>query len=601
MTTRPVQEHLVDTEKKLCLFRSAPTGTPPLSHPREARVRRLLSRISHHPHHAEGQAAPARKHALFDSLRLKIPTTPNHDIEASTFEELPLSDCTMSPRNEGILDSPDWDDVTPSWNEKPKWLTEEQSDWKPARLLRFRRPSRSTLARLGCFLWPIKDTKQADMTLRPTAYLDGLRGFAAFLVYWHHNELWAHEPKIQNRIFENSFGYEGKFHFVAFPGVRHLFTGGHFAVSVFFVISGYVLAAKPLGLIQNGHHARMAESVGSALFRRWLRLYIPVAVTTFVFMSFLHAFDVWVDNIDRSSSWREDVWVWYCELKNFSFIFTSGSSPFFSWNRHLWSIPVEMKGSIIVYTALLAFSRCTVNARLWCEAGLAFYFMYIADGWYGAMFVTGMLLCDLDLLARKDELPAIFKKLEPAKTFIFYHLFVASMYLGGVPSYTGDVNNLGQNRGWYYLSLLKPQAVFDYKWFYLFWAAALLVASVPRIRWLRAFFETRFCQYLGRISFALYLVHGPVLGVLGDRIYTAVGWWKDSEKEHLAHLVDRFLLSKVGPLGLEPAFLIPHLVLLPLTLWLAEVVTLFVDEPSVRFAQWLYGKTLSAPPATMKA
>ncbi|KAF6808572.1 acyltransferase [Colletotrichum plurivorum] len=507
----------------------------------------------------------------------------------------------MSPRNEGILDRPDWDDVTPSWNEKPKWLTEEQSDWKPARFLRVRRPSRSPFARLGSLLWPIKDTKKADKTLRPTAYLDGLRGFAAFLVYWHHNELWAHEPKIQNRIFENSFGYEGKFHFVAFPGVRHLFTGGHFAVSVFFVISGYVLAAKPLGLIQNGDHARMAENVGSALFRRWLRLYIPVAVTTFVFMSFLHAFDVWVDNIDRSSSWREDVWLWYCELKNFSFIFTSGSSPFFSWNRHLWSIPVEMKGSIIVYTALLAFSRCTRNARLWCEAGLVFYFMYIADGWYGAMFVTGMLLCDLDLLARKEELPAIFKKLELAKTFIFYHLFVASMYLGGVPSYTGDVNNLGQNRGWYYLSLLKPQAVFDYKWFYLFWAAALLVASVPRIRWLKAFFEMRFCQYLGRISFALYLVHGPVLGVLGDRIYTAVGWWKDSEKEHLAHLVDRFLLPRVGPLGLEPAFLIPHLVLLPLTLWLAEVVTRFVDEPSVRFAQWLYGKTLSAPPATMKA
>ncbi|KAF4843363.1 hypothetical protein CGCSCA4_v008228 [Colletotrichum siamense] len=505
----------------------------------------------------------------------------------------------MSPRNEGILDSTDWDEVKPSWCDKSKWLSEE-SDWKPATLTRTRRPSRLNLSSLGTFFWPIKDTKQSE-TLRPTAYLDGLRGFAAFLVYIHHNQLWAHEPHVQNRIFENAFGYENKFHFIAFPGIRHFFTGGHFAVSVFFVISGYVLSAKPLSLIQAGDHAKLAENVGSALFRRWLRLYLPLLATTFIFMSFLHMFDIWVDNIDRMSTWREDVWAWYCEAKNFSFVFTAGGGPFFSWNPHLWSIPVEMKGSVIIYTALLAFSRCTRNARLWCEAGLAFYFMYIADGWYGAMFVTGMMLCDLDLLAKKDELPAIFDKLKGAKTFIYYHLFVISMYLGGVPSYTGDVNRMRENRGWYYLSLLKPQAVFDYKWFYLFWAATLLVACVPRIWWLRRFFETRFCQYLGRISFALYLVHGPVLGTLGDRIYTAVGWHKDSERQHLAHLVDKFPLPMAGPLGLEPAFVLPHLILLPLTLWLAEMVTRLIDEPSVKFAQWLYKKTLPAPAPSTKA
>ncbi|WYZ42506.1 hypothetical protein EsH8_VI_000205 [Colletotrichum jinshuiense] len=453
----------------------------------------------------------------------------------------------MSPRNEGILDSKDWDDVKPSWCERPKWVA-EAIDWKPATLVRSKRPSRLNLSRIGSFFWPIKDTKTSE-TLRPTAYLDGLRGFAAFLVYWHHNQLWAHEPDVQNRIFENAFGYENKYHLAAFPGIRHLFTGGHFAVSVFFVISGYVLSAKPLSLIQSAEYGKLAENLGSALFRRWIRLFLPLVATTFIYMSLIHIFDLWIDNIERQSTWKEDVWSWYCELKNFSFIFTTGGNPFFSWNPHLWSIPVEMKGSIIIYTALLAFSRCTRNARLWCEVGLAFYFMYIADGWYGAMFVMGMMLCDLDLLAKKNDLPAIFKRLEPAKVFIYYHLFVISIYLGGVPSFSRNVMKLSDNRGWYYLSLLKPQAVYDFKWFYLFWAAVLLVASIPRIWWLKRFFETRFCQYLGRISYALYLVHGPVLGTLGDRIYTAVGFYKDSEKEHLAHLVDKFPLPKIGPLG----------------------------------------------------
>ncbi|KAK1595638.1 acyltransferase [Colletotrichum navitas] len=503
----------------------------------------------------------------------------------------------MSPKNDGILDSRDWDEIKPTWSEKSKWLA-KGVDWKPTTLARSKRLSRLSLARLKSFIWPIGCAKQPH-ALRPTAYLDGLRGFAAFLVYWHHHELWAHEPYIQNRVFENSFGYENKYYFVAFPGIRNLFTGGHFAVSVFFVISGYVLSAKPLSLIQSGDHGKLAENLGSALFRRWIRLYLPLVATTFIYMGFLHLSGTWVENKDRASTWIEDVWLWYCELKNFSFVFTTGGSPFFSWNPHLWSIPVEMKGSVIIYTALLAFSRCTRNARLWCEAGLAFYFMYIADGWYGAMFVMGMVLCDLDSLAKNNDLPNIFKRLEPAKTFIFYHLFLISMYLGGVPSYTGDAMRMRENRGWYYLSFLKPQAVFDYKWFYLFWAAVLLVACIPRLWWLRRFFETRFCQYLGRISFALYLVHGPVLNTLGDRLYTIVGYYKDSERQHLAHLVEKFPLPKVGPLGLEPAFLLPHLAILPFTLWLADLVTRFIDEPSVRFAQWMYRKTLntSATPA----
>src|SRR6202000_426710 len=173
-------------------------------------------------------------------------------------------------------------------------------------------------------------------------------------------------------------------------------------------------------------------------------------------------------------------------------------------------------------------SRCTRNARLWCEVGLIFYFMYIVDGWFCALFVAGMLLCDLDLLAQSDDLPTVFATLAGSKTIAFYAMFIVSIYLGGVPSYSSDINVLKESPGWAHLSYLKPQAVFDYKWFYLFWAATSLVASIQRISWLKSFFETRFNQYLGRVSFAFYLVHGPLLWSLGDRVYAAVGWSKES-------------------------------------------------------------------------
>lgn len=421
--------------------------------------------------------------------------------------------------------------------------------------------------------------------LRRTAYLDGLRGFAALLVYFHHHQLWAHDVNPVNM--ENAWGYDGKYYFATLPGIRNFFTGGHYAVTTFFVISGYVLSTKPMSLIHAGEQAKLADNLASALFRRWLRLYLPVIGTTLLYLTLWHVFDIWTI-AKRENKYSDELWQWYMELKNFSFIFSGGGSPWFTYNVHVWSIPVEFKGSIVIYTAVLAFSRCTRNARLMCEVGLIWYFMYISDGWYCAAFTAGMLINDLDMLALSDNLPSFFSILKPYKTAIFYALFVISTYLGGVPSVNFDEKVLRDSPGWYLLSFLKPQAVFDYKWFYLFWAATLIVATIPRIPWLKAFFETRFNQHLGRISYAFYLVHGPILWTLGDRLYTAVGWAHEAELQAIPNWVNRFPLPKVGPQGLEIAFILPHLILLPFTLWMGEVITRLIDEPSVKFAAWFY-------------
>lgn len=227
---------------------------------------------------------------------------------------------------------------------------------------------------------------------------------------------------------------------------------------------------------------------------------------------------------------------------------------------------------------------------------MIFYFLYIVDGWYGAMFMAGMLLSDLDLLAVAGQLPRIFTALQGFKELIFFHLFIVSLYLGGVPAYDTSGEALAKSPGWMWLSHLRPQAVFDPKWFYLFWAAVLLVASVPRLPWLKQFFEGSFCQYLARISFALYLVHGPIIWLLGDRLYAATGFSRDVHQEKLPHWVDKFPLSQAGPMGLEFAFFAPHLILLPVTLYAAEIVTKLFDEPSVKFSNWLYNKTLAPSP-----
>ncbi|KAJ4133791.1 hypothetical protein NW768_005379 [Fusarium equiseti] len=497
----------------------------------------------------------------------------------------------MSPRTSGLLDSDDWDEVK-SDSSSSEWSLSKtySSYWKPAQ----------TSSKIKQALNSVQNfirarSKPPLENLRPTAYLDGLRGFAALLVYIHHHQLWAHGIIDQDGLFENAFGYGGKYYFATFYGIRHFFSGGHYAVSTFFVISGYVLSLKPMSLIQAGEYIQLGDVLASSFFRRWIRLFLPLILTMIIYITYLHIFGVWVRIMTKQKFWYDEMWVFYYEFKNFSFVFKEGGEPWLSYNRHLWSIPIEFKGSVVVFTAQMAFSRCSKNARLWCELGLIFYFMYISDGSFYAMFMSGMLLCDLDLLANKGELPRWMARLEPVKEFIFYHLLVFSLFLGGVPSENRNLEQLAKNRGFYYLSWFKPQAVFDYKWFYLFYAAVLLVASIPRIFWLKGFFETRFCQYLGHISFALYLIHGPVLWVVGERLYMAAGWHNDDMMKNIPHWANKLPLSTSGPRGFEMAFLVPQLILLPLTFGLAHVITRFIDTPSVKFAAWFYRKALGDP------
>ena len=447
-------------------------------------------------------------------------------------------------------------------------------------------------------LRPALFSRRAPKQLSPTAYLDGLRGFAALLVYWMHHQIVNRNGQPDGEILENGYGYKGVYYFACLPIVRTFFTGGHIAVTVFFVISGYVLSAKPLRLIQAGELVKLDDNIASALFRRWARLYIPCMMTTFLFFTSWHALNISTFWPHHQDTYLAEIWNWYAEFKNWTFVFRPGEAYFFSYNVHLWSIPVEFRGSIIVYTTLMALSRSSRNTRLWTEAGLIFCLLFMVDGMKLAPFIGGMHICDLAHLAERKDLPRIYAALYPYKRYVSYILFTVSIILSGVPTGGIRVEQLREQPGWYYPSFFAPSATTDYKWFYLFFAGCFLVASTPNISWLKRFFETRFCQYLGRISFSLYLVHGPILWTVGERVYLAAGWPRNEvPPPDLAPWMNLLPIPKIGPLGLEIKLLLPQLIIMPLTFWVAEMATKMCDEPALKFPHWLY-KKVEAPPCT---
>src|ERR1700760_339690 len=65
-------------------------------------------------------------------------------------------------------------------------------------------------------------------------------------------------------------------------------------VAIFFVISGYVLSYRSLKLAREGKPIQLLDSLASSVFRRWLRLHLPVLDSTFTAF-LLTRYSLWSD------------------------------------------------------------------------------------------------------------------------------------------------------------------------------------------------------------------------------------------------------------------------------------------------------------------
>jgi hypothetical protein len=134
-------------------------------------------------------------------------------------------------------------------------------------------------------LTPIK-----PRSLRSTAYLDGIREVASLFVFIHHY------PMDYFRYLHD--GYLAKptdTWFLQLPFIRIVYSG-RFMVGLFFVLSGYVLSYRPLQLIRDSNTSALLDSLASSIFRRAMRLFLPIIPSTFVVMVLIH--NGWYGSLD---------------------------------------------------------------------------------------------------------------------------------------------------------------------------------------------------------------------------------------------------------------------------------------------------------------
>jgi peptidoglycan/LPS O-acetylase OafA/YrhL len=352
---------------------------------------------------------------------------------------------------------------------------------------------------------------------------DGLRGAAAFVVVVFHYLAMLHPNWVPN--------YSADPPILVDTPVAILWNGP-FAVSIFFVLSGFVMAASA--------ERRRDRIIGNAV-ARYLRLSIPAAASVLLAYAWLSLFPTAATDLARASSGPSD-WLAYTVQAPLPGIqaaaydgligtFITGGSSF---NNVLWTMQIELIGSLALFIVYWA-GGIHWWLRFLALAGFAAFGLFILRDAY-LCFVGGALLYEAHRSCLLQRLPAAIGPLA---------LMVGILL--GAPG-EGFAERWGLD---FLPERLQPGNAWGLAPVVAAIAILLSVQLLPRAK---ALLEVRSLQWLGRISFGLYLVHVPIL-------YTLVAWER----------------VEVGlP---EPVVVAAYIAIV---LALAHVFTLAIDEPTMR-------------------
>lgn len=141
--------------------------------------------------------------------------------------------------------------------------------------------------------------------------------------------------------------------------------------------------------------------------------------------------------------------------------------------------------------------------------------------WEPPLFVAGALLADLDVSRKIAEgrSSAVLQCSSTAAVSTFVHwpnlwtclefmMCVAGLWIGSTPDY-----NAARTVGFGALANIYTMPNVQVYWQGI--GAVLFVWSLQHCKWLTRLFESTGLQYLGHLSFALYLVHVPIVTTFG--------------------------------------------------------------------------------------
>ncbi|KAJ3251545.1 hypothetical protein HK103_002261 [Boothiomyces macroporosus] len=294
-------------------------------------------------------------------------------------------------------------------------------------------------------------------------YLEAIRGLAALIVALHHFDLALTE--------KNNYLYQLK---NEYPILKFL-TDGNLAVTTFFILSGRVLT---LSFLKRELSLQSFENLSSGVFKRSFRLVLPVLAVLFIsqLLGYFHLHDsVRVANgIAGTTGWYQPPTEFQSFKEFVVFFINIFTNTFYVPNNGYFPFEIRM---LITELSVQGHIKKMQPSYFWAFRVLLFVFFYIS---YQQCYVGG-----------------------ETWGYLFYK-YSRDLY----QTSSGSINNPGDL--WY-----QPQ---DPRIF----MAACMIMLVELTPTMQTILNTMIFDFLGKISFGLYLAHGVVLSAVVSKVFVAL-------------------------------------------------------------------------------
>jgi peptidoglycan/LPS O-acetylase OafA/YrhL len=360
--------------------------------------------------------------------------------------------------------------------------------------------------------------------------LEGLRGIAAFaVVVFHFLGLFYPPLRIPDEHSNKLVQFIAK-------SPLNVFYSGSFAVSVFFVLSGFVLSYKFF-------KTKDREIIISTALKRYLRLAIPITFSILIVYICSKIYPGY------AFSAAQDPKILAALYEGLIRCFLAPSTKY---NPVIWTMHYELLGSFMVFGFCLIF-----GGRRNRIFGYLFVMIFFWSTYYFS-FLTGILLSDLHVSYGNYIKNRYLKVL----------LLSLALFLGSYPALYDP--KIISTTIYSFLSFNSVKNIFI---IYQSTGATLLLMVLMNSATLSKLFSFRVFSFMGKISFSVYLLHLIVFEYFSLSLF--------------GYIQKEFFFPKKVDIGLT--FLISLFVIVVASF----LTTKYIDQSAVKFANYVYNGLFS--------
>jgi len=339
-------------------------------------------------------------------------------------------------------------------------------------------------------------------------WVDGLRGMASALVVVKHVGI-AFFPYL---VWPSASAKEAPI-VLQWPFIRVLFQG-RIGVAIFCMVTGYVCALKPIKcFLQDNHNAAYAAMTKSAV-RRVPRLVLPVAIIIFLsaIATQLGAFETanhcdGYGLIPTSPNRRDTLFeAISAMLHDILRVWTHGSSEY---GPELWTMMPILKGAFWVYVFLVTTARVQQRWRMIIALSMAMFRWASNDPFFGMQFFFGVFLADLQNLDAGSFTKLQSWSVGPVRGAMSIFFLVVGLYIASLPDKHHDWQPWSLALHNFLASILPAEP--DFPRFSSGIGLDLIAIGLHLSPMARTILSNKFFLWLGRMSFAVYLLHNQLL------------------------------------------------------------------------------------------